>query len=170
VTAAVIQEASALQFAEVPLKRSKSVLLAAAGGDWARLFEGSLAEDREVAWTAVGIDWKAAQYLSPRWDPTQLVSERGIFCRRKNTRKEQHLTTSFCFFDLVWSKKWDHMGPYGTIHGHGRLHDDADFMHRAIGLNGLVIQVVPGLCAQRACGLCAVRQNGLALQFLSEVK
>ena len=163
----MIQDASALQFAAVPLKRSKAVLLAAAAGDWARLFAGALAEDREVAWTALGIDWKAAQYLSPRWDQQanmEIWMILGIFAET-TLEMEQNLTTSFWF--LTWcgrksGTKWDH--------GNGRLHDDADFMHRAIGLNGLVIQVVPALCAQRACGLCAVRQNGIALQFLSEVK
>ena len=80
VTAAVVQDASALQFASPGLKRSRSVVMAAAtdGGnqDWARLFAcPALAEDEDVALTAIGIDWHAAKHFSPRLKQDQTWSK-----------------------------------------------------------------------------------------------
>ena len=74
VTAAVVQDSDALQFASAALKQSRTVVMAAVGKpNWSRFFGcTALAEDEDVALTAIGIDWHAAKYISPRhaWDKT----------------------------------------------------------------------------------------------------
>ena len=76
VTAAVVQDSDALQFASAALKRSRTVVMAAAmvgKPNWSRFFGcTALAEDEDVALTAIGIDWHAVKYISPRhaWDKT----------------------------------------------------------------------------------------------------
>ncbi|CAJ1406850.1 unnamed protein product [Effrenium voratum] len=111
---AVMQNARALQFASAALKRSAAVVRAA-GGDWRRVFDcPSLANDEDVALTAISLDWEAAH----------LISE--------------------------------------------KLRSDMHFMRRAVGLNGLVLQLAVRLQGCRPAVLAALRQDGLALRFASE--
>ncbi|CAJ1421035.1 unnamed protein product [Effrenium voratum] len=114
VMTAVMQNARALQFASAALKRSAAVVRAA-GGDWRRVFDcPSLANDEDVALTAISLDWEAAH----------LISE--------------------------------------------KLRSDMHFMRRAVGLNGLVLQLAVRLQGCRPAVLAALRQDGLALRFASE--
>ncbi|CAE6920617.1 unnamed protein product [Symbiodinium sp. CCMP2592] len=146
VFAAVGQDPTALRFASTGMKCNPSIITAAATEvsgdiDWSRIFTCSaLTEDVDVAATAIGLDWRAGEYVSP-----------GL---RSNS---QFVKSAVLLNGLVLQLVPENVRQHATV-------------LRAVQQNGLALQFAgEELRADQRVVREAILQNAMALEFASEV-
>ncbi|CAE6973651.1 unnamed protein product [Symbiodinium natans] len=143
---AVSQDAAAVRFASVEMKRNRSVIEAAATDmsgsiDWLRVFSCSeVVEDRDVAETAIGLEWRAGTYISDGFRSDMQFMDRAV-------------ALNGLVLQLAPEK----------------LRRQASTVLRAVRENGLALQFADEtLRADQRVVREAVLQNAMALAFASE--
>ncbi|CAE7942494.1 unnamed protein product [Symbiodinium sp. KB8] len=170
VFAAVGQDATALRFASTEMKCNPCVITAAATDvsgviDWSRIFTCSaLTEDFDVAATAIGLDWRAGEWVSDGLRSDAHFMKRAVLLNG-------------LVLQLVPENVRQHATVLRAVHQNGlalqfageELRADQRVVREAIAQNAMALQFASEvLRARRDVVLMAVVRNGHALQFASE--
>ncbi|CAE7224423.1 unnamed protein product, partial [Symbiodinium necroappetens] len=170
VFAAVGQDATALRFASTEMKCNPCVIIAAATDvsgviDWSRIFTCSaLTEDVDVAATAIGLDWRAGEWVSDGLRSDAHFMKRAVLLNG-------------LVLQLVPENVRQHATVLRAVHQNGlslqfageELRADQRVVREAIAQNAMALQFASEvLRARRDVVLMAVVRNGHALQFASE--